>query len=67
MFSLLDLSAKFSLGDCLEEGRGVAKDEAQAVEWYRKAAAQGYADAEYNLGLCLELGKGVKPDQVGLT
>ncbi|MNI90771.1 Localization factor PodJL [compost metagenome] len=45
-------------------GRGIAKDEQQAVIWYRKAAEQGFADAQFLLGLYYELGKGVtKNDQ----
>ena len=28
------------------EGRGVAKDEAEAVKWWRKAADQGHEDAK---------------------
>jgi uncharacterized protein len=31
-------------------GDGVEKDPKQAVEWYRKAARAGYADAIFNLG-----------------
>ena len=26
-----------------QDGRGVANDDAQAVDWYRKAADQGFA------------------------
>lgn len=33
-----------------------------AVEWYRKAAEQGDADAEYAMGLCYEEGTGVEQD-----
>jgi uncharacterized protein len=32
------------------EGRGVARDYAEAVRWYRKAAEQGDADAQCDLG-----------------
>ena len=37
----------------------VPKDAAQAVAWYRKAAAQGDADAQYNLGVSYANGEGV--------
>ncbi len=43
-------------------GRGVAKDDAEAVNWYRKAADQGLATAQFNLGLKYERGKGVAKD-----
>ena len=33
-----------------------------AVSWYRKAAEQGYADAECCYGVCLEQGNGVEKD-----
>ena len=33
--------AQDNLGDMYADGRGVAKDDAQAVAWYRKAADQG--------------------------
>ena len=43
--------AQNKLGVCYEEGEGgVTKDSSEAVKWYRKAAVQGYAEAEYNLG-----------------
>ena len=33
--------AQFNLGLMYDNGRGVPKDEAEAVKWYRKAADQG--------------------------
>ena len=33
-------------------GEGVEKNRAVAMDWFGKAAAQGYADACYNLGIC---------------
>ena len=47
------------MGWCYEKGQGVPQDYAEAVKWYRKAAEQGYADAQYNLGSCYYNGKGV--------
>jgi uncharacterized protein len=38
-------------------------DYAQAVAWYRKAAEQGYANAQHALGLMLENGWGLPKDQ----
>ena len=39
-----------------------SQDYKQAVEWFRKAAAQGNADAQYNLGVMYSNGQGVKQD-----
>ena len=43
-----------------EEGQGVRQDYAQAVQWYRKAAEQGLAEAQYNLGVMYAKGEGVR-------
>jgi hypothetical protein len=40
----------------------VTKDEAEAMKWYRKAAEQGYANAQSSLGFMYDLGRGVKQD-----
>jgi len=42
----------------------VAKDEVEAVMWYRKAAEQGHVKAQYNLGVALDDDKGVAKDEV---
>ena len=44
-------------------GEGVPKDEAEAAKWYRKAAEQGYAEAQCDLGLCYHKGEGVPKDK----
>ena len=31
-------------------GEGVPENNAEAVKWFRKAADQGFADAQFNLG-----------------
>ena len=49
---------------CYEHGHGVAKDEVEAVKWYRKAAEQNQAEAQYNLGGCYSDGRGVAKDEV---
>ena len=48
---------------CYAKGIGVAKDEVEAVKWYRKAAEQNYAEAQYNLGYFYDNGKGVTKDE----
>ena len=50
------------MGFCYEEGIGVAKDGAEAVKWFRKAAEQGHAGAQFNLGYCYMNGIGVAKD-----
>lgn len=40
-------------------GDGVARDDAQAVQWFQKAATQGNATAQVNLGLMYAEGSGV--------
>ena len=40
-------------------GKGVPQSDAEAVAWYRKAAAQGHADGQVNLGLKYANGQGV--------
>ncbi len=43
-------AAQHNLGVCYKNGYGVAKDDTQAVYWYRKSAEQGVAEAQYSLG-----------------
>jgi TPR repeat protein len=43
-------------------GNGVPQNYGEAAKWYRKAAEQGYAEAQYRLGQMLEIGQGVKED-----
>ena len=42
----------------------MAKDQVEAVKWYRKAAEQNLAEAQYNLGVCYYNGEGVAKDEV---
>ena len=51
--------AQYNLGVCYANGQGVAKNMAEAVRWYRKAAEQGHTKAQYNLGWCYYMGNGV--------
>ena len=54
--------AQFNLGRMYEKGWGVTKDYKKAMEWYAKAAEQGYARAQYNLGVMYYNGWGVPKD-----
>ena len=45
-------------------GEGVAKDDKEAVKWYRLSAEQQISGAQSNLGLMYEKGLGVEQDYV---
>ena len=45
-----------------QTGEGVPQDGAEAIRWYRLAAAQGFAEAQFNLGLMYATGEGVPQD-----
>jgi hypothetical protein len=45
-------------------GLGVQQDNAEAVRLYRKAAEQGYLNAQYNIGVMCAEGQGVGEDLV---
>jgi uncharacterized protein len=57
-----DAKAQYKLGLMYQEGEGVPKNYAEAVKWYRKAAAQGDADARSKLALWYALGHGNDAD-----
>ena len=56
--------AGFLLGELHIGGRGMRKNEAEGFNWYRKAAEQGYADAQLNLSLMLHKGQGTAKNEV---
>lgn len=58
-----DAYAQDNLGVMYVKGEGVPKDEAKAIEWYQKAAAQGNADAQFKLGMRYFSGVGVPKDE----
>jgi hypothetical protein len=47
-----------------DNGLGVPQNYTEAVEWYRRAAEQGYASAQFNLGVMYAAGQGVRKDLV---
>src|SRR5215471_5099468 len=49
-----DKVAQTYVGEIYEKGLGVQPDYARAIEWYQKAAEQGYARAQINLGYLYE-------------
>lgn len=59
-----DPVAQNAFGLCYAKGKAVVKNEAVAVDWYRRSAAQGYGPAFVNLSDCYAQGAGVIKDQV---
>lgn len=61
-------SAQYNVGIIYRDGgKGVVKDPKKAVEWFRKAAEQGYSDAQDELGKCYARGNGVPKDMTKAT
>jgi len=58
--------AQFELGYKYYTGnQGVTQpDYAKALEWYKKAADSGYAEANYKIGVMYQYGEGVKQNDV---
>jgi uncharacterized protein len=54
-----DPGSQFLIGTFYEQGKGVAKDIAQAITWYRAAANQGHGGGLYGLGMLYAKGVGV--------
>ena len=60
-----DAQSQYELGSAFAKGSlGEAKDEAEAVKWFRNAAEQGDAKAQTALGACYANGQGVAQDYV---
>ena len=60
-----DAQSQRELGVIFARGRlGMAKDEVEAVKWFRKAADQNLTEAQDDLGFCYETGRGVAQDYV---
>lgn len=57
-----DAQAQANLGQMYETGRGVTKDDKEAVKWYRLAAEQRHVDGQSRLGAMYENGRGVAKD-----
>jgi TPR repeat protein len=54
--------AQLKLAQMYQEGKGVAQNLQEAVNWSRKAAEQGLAQAQFLLGQMYASGKGVAKD-----
>ena len=58
-----EASAQFWLGRMYETGRGVRKNEQEAITWYRKSARQDFLEAQFRLGEIFEGGVGVDKNE----
>ncbi len=54
--------AQHNLGLMYQNGHGLKRDDAKAVQWYRRAARQGYAPAQNKLGVMYRRGLAVSKD-----
>ncbi len=60
-----DAESQYELGNAFSDGSlGVAKDYAEAVNWWRKAAEHNNVKAQVNLGFSYATGTGVAKDEV---
>ncbi len=57
-----DATAQHDLGVLYADGRGVARDYAEAARWFRRSASAGVANAQFNLAVLTERGLGVTRD-----
>ena len=55
-----DAKAQFNLGVMYDNGQGVSKDLAKAIQWYQRAADNGDAKSQFNLGIMYGTGEGVQ-------
>lgn len=56
-------AAQNYVGFCYANGKHVAGNDQQAVDWFSKAAKQNYAKAQFNLALAYETGQGTAADK----
>ena len=60
-----DPLAQFDLGLLYHDGRNVPQDDAEAIEWYERAADQGFGLAQLHLGMIhAARGHGLPPDNL---
>ncbi|PTB83513.1 hypothetical protein C9926_02530 [Sulfurovum lithotrophicum] len=46
-----NVDAQYRLGYMYENAKGVEHNLTKALQWYKKAAMNGYVDAQYNLAI----------------
>lgn len=57
-----DVIAQNNLGDAYYYGNDVDQDFGKALEWFKKAAAKGNADALFSVGYMYDYGEGTEED-----
>lgn len=57
-----DDAAAMGLAALLDQGEGVARDQAAALHWYTVAAGHGLPQAEFDVGIMLDSGRGAARD-----
>lgn len=58
-----DADAQCELGLRYHEGRGIMKDQSEAMKWWLKSAEQGFAEAQYSVATAFSTGDGVPVDK----
>ncbi|CAL5031475.1 unnamed protein product [Urochloa decumbens] len=56
--------AQYNLGLCLQNGKGIKRNQKEAAKWYLRAAEGGNVRAMYNISLCYSYGEGLAQDPV---
>ena len=59
-----DAQAQYELGEAYYQGYGIEENLAEALKWYRKAAAKDNLEAIYSIGYMYDEGEAVKEDNV---
>ena len=59
-----EAEAQNLVGEALADGRGVDRNDFDAVRWFQKAALQGLVSAQYNLSVMFANGQGIRQDDV---
>src|SRR3974390_1610271 len=59
-----DPAAQVQMGNKYALGLGVPRDPDKAMDWFKRAADQGYADGQYRLGGMYDVGHISKQDPV---
>jgi TPR repeat protein len=57
------MEAQYAMAFALAKGLGIERDQALAIQWYRKAAEQGMQEAQLALGRALAAGDGVAREE----